>query len=87
MLRASFPNIKCPNGHLHAYCDAECPTCHEPVEMPKLTTPEFCECGMVRPEIIEIEHSQMTVQPSRFCFMCGKFFNDSLMHEQDQFSY
>ncbi len=87
MLRASFPNIKCTNGHIHAYCDAECPTCHEPVEDNKLTTNEFCECGMVRPTIIETTNEGMKVSASKFCFSCGKYFEDMVAKEQELFNY
>ena len=87
MLRASFPNVRCKNGHVHAYCDAECPTCHEPVELPTLTTPDFCECGMVRPTIIETANSEMKVTPSKFCFACGKYFEDTIPIEDPPFNY
>lgn len=77
MLRATFPPIKCKNGHIHAYTDAECPQCHEPVEIPKITNQQFCECGMIRPAIVQMEESRMVVHDSKFCFWCGKYFEET----------
>ena len=85
MLRASFPSIQCPNGHIHSYNESECPKCHEPREDTKLTTTNFCECGMVRPQVIETGTGKMIVHPSKFCFMCGKYFEDTT--NQELFNY
>ena len=85
MLRATFPNVKCVNGHSHAYGEDECPKCHQATAKPKLTNQQFCECGMVRPAIVQMEESRMVVHDSKFCFWCGKFFDTP--PEDDLFFY
>ena len=85
MLKATFPNVKCPNGHILTYVETECPKCHKSPELSKVTTSLTCECGMIRPEIIETKETGMEVFPSKFCFWCGKYFDST--PEQVFFSY
>ncbi len=74
MLKASFPPIKCANGHFHSSTDDECPMCHIPIEKPTIDTDEFCKCGMTRPSIIETFPTKMKVYPSKVCYWCGNVF-------------
>ena len=74
MMKASFPPIKCTNGHFHAATDDECPMCHAPTTRPGIDTDEFCKCGMVRPQVIETTLTKMIVHPSKVCYWCGNVF-------------
>jgi len=87
MLRADFPNIKCRNGHTYPYGEAECQKCHQTAELPKMTTEDFCECGMVRPFVKEIVEGNMSVHNSRFCLWCGKYFEEQPTIQEPAFSY
>lgn len=87
MLKASFPNIRCINGHPHPYGESECPKCHQLTDLPKLSNETFCQCGMIRPEIIESRETRMIVHHSHFCFWCGKFFDEPPYVEEPLFSY
>lgn len=85
MLKASFPPIRCPNGHFHSATDDECPMCRAPNARPKEDTNEFCKCGMNRPQVIETFPTQMKVYPAKFCFWCGNVFTS--IPEEPLFSY
>ncbi len=74
MLKASFPPIKCTNGHFHAANDDECPMCHTITPRPGKDTDEYCKCGMVRPQVIETTLTKMIVHPSKVCYWCGNVF-------------
>ena len=84
MLRASFPPIKCVNGHVHAYTDNMCPMCHEGTNV--CDADAFCQkCGMIRPTILNTTPTQIIAYDSRFCFWCGELMNK--VPEEELFNY
>lgn len=84
MLRASFPPVKCINGHVHSYTDNVCPLCHEGTNVNDETA--FCpKCSMIRPTILDTTPTQITALDSRFCFWCGEIMTQ--VKEEALFNY
>ena len=84
MLRASFPPVKCVNGHVHAYTDNMCPMCHEGTNVNDAEA--FCQkCQMIRPTILNTTPTQIIAYDSRFCFWCGEIVNK--VPEEELFCY